>query len=92
LLVGAVWHPAAAWLAAVAAAGLLALDRPLWRFFREQRGWFFSLRAVPWQWFSYLYSGLAFAIGLARHSLARSRPDWPLLRLQRRQRSRSRAA
>jgi glycosyltransferase involved in cell wall biosynthesis len=92
LLASMAWYPIVAWPAAVTAASLFALDRPLWRFFRQQRGWFFALRTVPWQWFSYLYSGLGFAVGLAQHGMTRNQPVLPVLRPHSRISARSRAA
>ncbi len=56
-------------LAAAGAAGLavVALDWRLLRFFASQRGVAFALRAACWHTFSYLYSGVAFALVAARH-------------------------
>jgi hypothetical protein len=61
------WLPYGLLAAAVIAVTLLALDAPLWRFFRRKRGFFFAVRAIPWHWFYYTYSGLAFALVLAAH-------------------------
>ena len=49
--------------------GLLLLNRPTYRFLWEKRGSWFALRALPWHWLYYLYSGLAFGIGTIRHML-----------------------
>lgn len=68
LLVAWRW-PGLLWLALLSAVALLALNAPLYRFFARQRGLRFALAAIPWHWLYYLYSGLAFAIGLARHIL-----------------------
>jgi hypothetical protein len=46
---------------------LLALNAPLYRFFWRRRGLRFAVQALLWHWFYYSYSGLAFAIGLARY-------------------------
>ena len=43
---------------------LLLINAPLYRFFRQKRGLFFTIRVIPFHWGYYLYSGLAFAIGL----------------------------
>lgn len=58
----------ALWLAgAGAAALLLALNWPLYRWFAGQRGGLFALLVIPWHWLYYLYNGLSFAVGLAQH-------------------------
>ena len=58
------------WLLALAAgalAAMWALHAGLLRFFRVKRGWGFMLAAAAWLWLYDLYSGLGFALGLARH-------------------------
>jgi hypothetical protein len=64
LLALALCWPAALAPAALAALALLALDAPLLRFFGRKRGALFAVRALPWLWLSYAYSGVAFALGL----------------------------
>lgn len=72
LLALACWRPSPGLPPAGLAAGtLLALDSPLLGFFRKKRGALFALRTVPWHWFYYFYSGLAFAVGLVSHTLRR---------------------
>jgi cellulose synthase/poly-beta-1,6-N-acetylglucosamine synthase-like glycosyltransferase len=61
------WWPGTLALAMLAAAALLALENRLLTFFRTQRGRIFAIRTIPWLWFYYLYSGLAFSIGLSSH-------------------------
>ena len=39
---------------------------PLYRFFKDKRGLWFSLKTIPWHWFYYFYSGLGFAVGNGR--------------------------
>jgi hypothetical protein len=59
---------------------LLIFNAPVYRFFLQKRGLWFMIRTLPWHWFYYFYSGLAFAIGLARSLLFRHRsqkPSWP---------------
>jgi GT2 family glycosyltransferase len=68
-LAGAWAWPGFLVIAATAILLLLALNAPLYRFFLHKRGLWFALRAIPWHWFYYLYSGLAFAIGAIRHLL-----------------------
>lgn len=76
-LVGS-WRWASFWIFAWAAAvGLLALNAPVYRFFWRKRGLGFALLAIPWHWFYYVYSGFAFALGMARHLLHNGR-SWAL--------------
>ena len=67
LLLGALalswWWPTLVVVAVVAVAGLLLMDLPLIRFFARKRGLLFALRAIPYDWLYYLYSGVAFVIG-----------------------------
>lgn len=63
LVLGLFWWPAVI----VIAMALLVLDAPLLWFLCRKRGPWFTLRTVPWQWFSYGFSGLAFVIGVAKH-------------------------
>lgn len=59
-----------------AAGGLLALNAEFYRFLLRKRGARFLLQSLPWHWFYFLYSGLAFGLGLARHRLRRwLKPD-----------------
>jgi glycosyltransferase involved in cell wall biosynthesis len=45
---------------------LLWLNHRLYRFFMVKRGFGFALKTIPWHWFYFLYSGIAFSIGLTR--------------------------
>jgi hypothetical protein len=72
-LAAAAWRPfgvgLAAW-AAVAAALLLtivAINRRFYAFFARERGALFAVRVVPLHVLYYLYSGVALALGVARH-------------------------
>lgn len=67
LLLGAWWWSGAVVVAGVLSLPLFALNVPLYRFFQRKRGLWFTLRAVPWHWFYYFYSGLAFTIGVMRY-------------------------
>jgi GT2 family glycosyltransferase len=60
-------HPA--WFGAAVAAGLalVGLNLPVYRFFRARRGLWFTIRAVGWHWFSYLYSGVGVGLGVLRY-------------------------
>jgi GT2 family glycosyltransferase len=58
------------WLFLIAVALLLlllTLNAGLILFFQRKGGWWFAARAFTWHWFYFLYSGLAFAIGTAKH-------------------------
>jgi glycosyltransferase involved in cell wall biosynthesis len=61
--------PRLLWLAAlvVALLAFVAWNRDFYRFFARQRGIVFAARVVPLHVLYYLYSVLAFGIGLARH-------------------------
>jgi glycosyltransferase involved in cell wall biosynthesis len=46
---------------------LMVINAPVYRFFLEKRGLWFTVRVVPWHLFYYLYGGVAFAIGCCRY-------------------------
>jgi glycosyltransferase involved in cell wall biosynthesis len=48
---------------------LLVLNRDFYLFLLRKRGPWFTIRILPWHWFYFFYSGLAFAIVNARHVL-----------------------
>ncbi len=50
---------------------LLALNLDLYRFFKDKRGLGFAVKTIPWHWFYFFYSGLAFSVGFARHHVKR---------------------
>lgn len=54
------------WLVPLVVTGLALwiLNLSLYRFFRQKRGLWFTLAAIPWHWLYFLYSGLAFAVGI----------------------------
>jgi GT2 family glycosyltransferase len=66
-LIGAIWWAPLLAVALLIMVALLVKNAPLYRFLRRKRGLRFTLQSVPWHWLYYLYSGLAFAIGLIRH-------------------------
>lgn len=70
-LVGAIWWLPSLAVTALIMVALLVSNAPLYRFFLEKRGLRFALQSIPWHWLYYLYSGLAFAIGLAGHVFRR---------------------
>ncbi|MDY7021426.1 MAG: glycosyltransferase family 2 protein, partial [Cyanobacteriota bacterium] len=61
------WSFQSSIIALVLTSAFLVLNAPVYQFFHNKRGLIFALRTVPWHWLYYFYSGLAFAIGLARH-------------------------
>lgn len=70
-LVGGCW-----WSGSFAVAGALALlliiiNVPVYGFFLRKRGLGFMIRTIPWHWFYYFYSGLAFAVGYGRFFFSR---------------------
>jgi GT2 family glycosyltransferase len=71
-LAGAWWKPGLLGAAAALALTLSALNLPLYTFFYRKRGLGFTLRAVPWHWFYYLYSSVTFA-GAALFHIVRNR-------------------
>ncbi len=63
--IAAWWWPGLLAVAAGLALALLALNAPLYRFFQRKRGVRFALQSIPWHLLYYLYSGAAFATGVA---------------------------
>ena len=64
------------WLIVAAALllAIVAINRRFYAFFARERGPWFALRVVPLHVLYYLYSGVALAIGVARHVLAWGAP------------------
>ena len=48
---------------------LLVLNWHVYRFLAIKRGVWFALRAIPWHWFYFFYSGLAYGIGLIQYKI-----------------------
>jgi glycosyltransferase involved in cell wall biosynthesis len=65
-LVGAYGYPVSFVAASACAVFLILVGMPVYRFFLQKRGIWFTLKAVPWHWFYYFYCGLAFGVGLSR--------------------------
>jgi cellulose synthase/poly-beta-1,6-N-acetylglucosamine synthase-like glycosyltransferase len=72
-LLGAVWWTGFLVVTVILAAILLILNAPVYRFFLLKRGLGFAIQTIPWHWFYYFYSGLAFGIGLVLHTVERWR-------------------
>jgi glycosyltransferase involved in cell wall biosynthesis len=66
-LVFSFWQPLALAAAGLMALMLLFLNAPLYRFFLRKRGVRFTLQSIPWHWFYFFYSGVAFAVGAVRY-------------------------
>jgi cellulose synthase/poly-beta-1,6-N-acetylglucosamine synthase-like glycosyltransferase len=72
-LIGGLWWPGLFAVAGGLILSLLILNAPVYRFFLQKQGLWFMIRTLPWHWFYYFYSGLAFVIGLSRSFLSRHR-------------------
>ena len=58
------WWPWCGAAAAPCAVALLAMNWNLYAFFYRKRGLGFAVRVIPWHWLYFVYSGLAFGIGV----------------------------
>lgn len=67
-LAGAFWFPTLIVPAGLMSALLAGLNAPFYRFLWRTRGAAFAARAMPWHGLYFLYSGLAFLVGLGRHA------------------------
>ncbi|ARV61981.1 glycosyl transferase [Nostocales cyanobacterium HT-58-2] len=77
-LIGIAWWIGFSAVAAALSLLLLVINFPVYRFFLHKRGFWFTLRVIPWHWFYFLYGGLAFAIGTVQYlfsSWFSSRPN-----------------
>ena len=72
--IGGWWWPSFIAVAGILALLLFMINGPLYRFFFNKRGFWFMIGTIPWHWFYYFYSGLAFAIGLGNSFLLRHAP------------------
>jgi len=48
---------------------LLGLNWNLYRFIKDKRGLGFAVKTIPWHWFYFFFSGLAFAIGYVKYQI-----------------------
>jgi len=70
-------------LGAFSLATMVWLNREFYTFLRQERGSRFMLKALPWHWFYFIYSGAAFLLGfllygllgLGRKEMAATRPS-----------------
>jgi GT2 family glycosyltransferase len=65
-LLAAIWNRKALGVATLLALLLLSINASLYLFFYVKRGARFTLGAIPWHWFYFLYGALAFNIGALR--------------------------
>ena len=72
-LAAAILRPRMLNLSAICVILLLWLNAALYRFFITKRGLWFTVRVLPWHWLYFLYSGLAFGLGLLRFTLEKYR-------------------
>ena len=72
-VVGAWWWPGSLAIAGLLIVLMLVINASLYRFFYQKRGFWFAVQTIPWHWFYFLYSGLAFVIGLFRYFLCKRR-------------------
>lgn len=73
ILIGSMFAPWLLILSAFLMVVLLGLNWDLYRFFKDKRGLGFAVKAIPWHWFYFFYSGLAFAIGYVKYQIKRLR-------------------
>lgn len=66
--------PSLLWVVGVLILMLLAVNWSVYQFFYRKRGALFTCKVLPWHWFYYFYSGLAFVIGTLRHQMNRRSP------------------
>jgi len=72
-LIGSMFAPLLLILSAFLMVLLLGLNWNLYRFFKDKRGLGFTVKTIPWHWFYFFYSGLAFAIGYVKYQIKRLR-------------------
>lgn len=63
-LLVSLFQPLALAVVLVLVAVLLWLNAALYRFFCQQRGYLFTLKAIPLHWLYYFYNGISFGCGL----------------------------
>jgi glycosyltransferase involved in cell wall biosynthesis len=66
------WQPLLLVGGGVMSLMLFILNVRLYWFFLEKRGLRFTMQAIPWHWFYFVYSGVAFAIGTVCYLVDRS--------------------
>lgn len=76
-LMGGLWWPTFFGIAGALSLLLLTINKPLYLFFQKRRGLRFAIQSILWHWFYYLYSGLAFIIGIGHYLLGRLKSSNP---------------
>jgi glycosyltransferase involved in cell wall biosynthesis len=79
LMAAYLWIPSLV-IASLLALLLLAINAPLYRFFKSKHGVQFTIQTILWHWLYYFYSGLAFVIGMVLYLFQQRR--FPKLILQ----------
>jgi GT2 family glycosyltransferase len=74
------WWTALLPLAIACGVLLLFLNAAVYRFFWEKRSLSFALRAIPWHWLYYGYSGIAFVLGTLQYWMDQEKPKSPAQR------------
>lgn len=72
-LLGSLWVPWLSVPAFISATLLLWLNQDVYRFFKNKRGLWFAIKTIPWHWFYFFYSGVAFSVGYAKHKIKKFR-------------------
>jgi GT2 family glycosyltransferase len=68
------WWTALLPLAIACGLALLVLNASVYRFFWQKRSFSFALRAIPWHWLYYTYSGIAFFLGTLQYWTHQEKP------------------
>jgi GT2 family glycosyltransferase len=61
------WWRDAVWVGIFLGLVLFIINLPVYQFFQQKRGFWFTCGVVFWHWLYFLYSGLGFAIGTIRY-------------------------
>jgi len=80
------WWPPFFIVFGVLVLSLFIINNPLYKFFFNKRGFWFMIGTIPWHWFYYFYSGLAFTISIgwflfSRHQSSKLRFQTPSKKL-----------
>ena len=70
-IIGSMFTPWLLILSTFILAVVFGLNWDLYRFFKDKRGLCFAVKTIPWHWFYFFYSGLAFSIGFTKYKIKR---------------------